>query len=126
MKRKLFIFLTIMLVSALNASAETNGKTKVIGLKPVTYLADGTIVNTSFSEGTETIQVEVETTTPEEVNETWIEIVIVKDGLEVTYGSFNPMNNQLSFNLTAFGNGTYQVWTVAETDAQLIAILIVE
>lgn len=124
MKHKLFIFLTIMLVSALNASAE--GKTKVIGLKPVTYLADGTIVNTSFSEGTETIQVEVETTTPEEVNETWIEIVIVKDGLEVTYGSFNPMNNQLSFNLTAFGNGTYEVWTVAETDAQLIAILIVE
>ena len=126
MKRKLFIFLTIMLVSALNASAETGGKTKVIGLKPVTYLADGTIVNTSFSEGTETIQVEVETTTPEEVNETWIEIVIVKDGLEVTYGSFNPMNNQLSFNLTAFGNGTYEVWTVAELEAQLLAIIIVE
>lgn len=30
MRRKLFIFLTIMLVSALNASAETDGKTKVI------------------------------------------------------------------------------------------------
>lgn len=112
----------MVLVSALSVEAIVNEKGKIY-IKPVTMLADGTVVNTSYDELSEELNVEAVEPAGEEMEDVWIDVVICKDGLEIDFASFNPFTYQLQFNMSDYGVGTYEVYTVSEFDAQLIAII---
>ena len=112
----------MVLVSALSVEAIVNEKGKIY-IKPVTMLADGTVVNTSYDELSEELNVEAVEPAGEEMEDVWIDVVICKDGLEIDFASFNPFTYQLQFNMSDYGVGMYEVYTVSEFDAQLIAII---
>ena len=112
----------MVLVSALSVEAIVNEKGKIY-IKPVTMLADGTVVNTSYDELSEELNVEAVEPAGEEMEDVWIDVVICKDGLEIDFASFNPFTCQLQFNMSDYGVGTYEIYTVSEFDAQLIAII---
>lgn len=120
-KKKAVVFITLMLLCSLNCAASVNGNVKI--LRPILHLLDGTVVNTSYDEASEELNVEAVEPAGEEMEEIWIDVVICKDGLEIDFASFNPFTYQLQFNLSDYGVGTYEVYTVSEFDAQLIAII---
>ena len=122
MKRVFSILLTLMLLGNMSGFSKTNGKTKTIYIKPISVFSDGTVVKTSYNDASEELSVEMEEAVNEEKDDCWIEVVICKDGMEVEYASFNPFTRQLQFNLSDYGAGTYEIYTVAETEAKLIGI----
>ena len=116
----MFAIAVAMLVFA-TGKAEMNGKVKIF--KPIVHMLDGTVVNTSYDEASEELNVEAVEPAGEEMEEIWIDVVICKDGLEIDFASFNPFTYQLQFNMSDYGVGTYEVYTVSEFDAELIAVI---
>ena len=123
MKKKLFFMVVMVLVGTMSCFGETNGKTKTIFIRPIAMLPDGAVVKTSYDEASEELSVEAEEAVGGEMNDIWMEVVICKDGVEVEFASFNPFTRQLCFNLSDYGSGIYEVYTVSETVAELIGII---
>ena len=122
-RKRFLIFVVMLLFSSISSFGEIDGKTKTIYIKPITMLADGTVVNTSYDELSEELNVEAVEPAGEEMEDVWIDVVICKDGLEIDFASFNPFTYQLQFNMSDYGVGTYEVYTVSEFDAELIAVI---
>lgn len=123
MAKKIFMVVMMVLIGTISCFSKTDGKTKTIYIKPVAMLPDGTIVKTSYDEASEELSVEAEEAAGEETSDIWMEVVIYKDGMEVAFASFNPFTRQLCFNLSDYGAGTYQIYTVSDTAAELIGVI---
>lgn len=122
MTKKIFMVAMMVLFCTASAMATVNEKGKIY-IKPVAMLPDGTIVKTSYDEASEELSVEAEEAAGEETSDIWMEVVIYKDGMEVAFASFNPFTRQLCFNLSDYGAGTYQIYTVSGTAAELIGVI---